>query len=178
MRKAKSNLALAASLKNKEILIYNMTMDESTQILKLVMTLSETKDIFLAVVTTDSVPTHSDFTGTGNATVELFICVQNRKPVSEVFGVKCDSPGMMNETEQWTYLIDGKSISIIGRDKSVRENSTLVHVGCIALTYDNTKRYLKSRAKRSTEPRECLCQWPSNSFSFPQCTFVIVVRFR
>ena len=91
-KQARSNLASASSLKDKEILVYTMTMTKTTQIMKLSMTLSPMKDTFVAIVTTDQPPAHDDFFRTGNATVKLLVCIKNGQPLSEVLGEKCDNP--------------------------------------------------------------------------------------
>ena len=83
MKQARSNLASASSLKNKEILVYTMNMAKTTQILKLAMTLSPMGSTFVAIVTEDQAPTHEDFFRAGNTTVKLLVCVKNGQPVSE-----------------------------------------------------------------------------------------------
>ena len=158
-KQARSNLASASSLKDKEILVYTMTMTKTTQIMKLSMTLSPMKDTFVAIVTTDQPPAHDDFFRTGNATVKLLVCIKNGQPLSEVLGEKCDNPDPLDESAGWTYLLSGSSVSIIGRNVQEPEDDILVYVGCIALIHDRaeTKRYLKtatSRSKRSTERRK------------------------
>ena len=158
-KQARSNLASASSLKDKEILVYTMNMSKTTEIIKLAMTLSPMKDTFVAVVTTDRAPTHDDFFRAGNATVKLLVCVKNGQPLSEVLGEKCDNPEPLDESAGWTYLLSGSSVSVIGRNVQEPEDDILVYVGCIALTrhQGETKRYLKtrtSRSKRSTERRK------------------------
>ena len=163
MKQARSNLASAASLKNKEILVYTMNMAKTTQILKLVMTLSPMGNTFLAIVTEDQAPTHDDFFRARNTTVKLLVCVKNGQPLSEVLGEKCDNPGPLDESGGWTYLLSGSSVSIIGRNVQEPEDDILIYVGCIALIDGQVeaKSYLKTtrtRSKRSTERRKFFCK--------------------
>lgn len=157
-KQARTNLALASNIVEKSILIYNLTMTPDDQIIKLVMTPSSFRHTFLAIVTTDGVPTHDDFFRTGNGTVKLIVCIENGLAVNESLVGTCDSPGIISESTHWGYLFNGRNLTIVGSNEEGATEDVEFHVGSIALVGGRTefKTYLKEpsrRSKRSTAPR-------------------------
>ena len=172
-KQAKTNLAFTSDAETKQLLVYNMTMAKDDQIVKLLMSVESLKHIFLAIVTTNFVPTYADFNRSGNATVKLLVCIEDGQAVNETSSEKiCDDPGrvgLANDSTSWGYLFNGQTISIIGRNVEEPAEDLLIHVGTLVLAHEEkiTKHYVKQKShgtKRSTAPRKSVCF--KTSFNF------------